>query len=528
MASEIKEFESQPSQSQRADPLQSQSAAQLNKVYVFFWHAYSSVMYSLYEIEVPKHLPPRPDKATQADEIENPKKLLPVLQLKTGQYPDGMSCVSLGSKLYFFGGEFNMDNPYIGKGVKKNLKDSKRDVFPRQVLILDLSEVGASGDELHKLLRDGERMRSGKARPHAFVAEEKIYVIGSTIESSISHRSKLTRLNLESFIYFEVYNPEVGQWHDLPDPPIGNVKTRWVGHAIVRKQAVLVAWQGGKERLYCFDLDERRWIDASISIPFYPENFSGRTEFVEDTLYGCYHNTIAAIAPKEKIEDEKKEKKRKREKIEEKKVKAEQGENLKRKKVKAEQGEKLKRKKVKAEEGERMEEKKVEAEKGEKMEAEKVKAKETVEAEEEEEDAKDFAQGWLLENLLLHVLSEEMGMDAIFNVPRQLQASSSLLHLGNRYFCYVKSGMPPNSDNDSDDVTKDDKKRFISIVIFQALGKKYEKDGTGLLQAQFLYSAHYEINSPVPIEGFISGCFFPGSVYLSCPLVLFFIIYYLL
>ena len=80
-------------------------------------------MYSLYEIEVPKHLPPPPNKATQADEIENPKELLPVLQLKTGQYPDGMSCVSLGSKLYFFGGEFNMDNPYIDEDVKKNFKD---------------------------------------------------------------------------------------------------------------------------------------------------------------------------------------------------------------------------------------------------------------------------------------------------------------------------------------------------------------------------------------------------------------------
>lgn len=505
MASEIKESESPPSQSQLADPLQSQSAAKLNKVYVFFWHAYSSVMYSLYEIEieVPKHLPPPPHEAIPADEVKNLKKLFPVLQLKTGQYPDGMSCVSLGSKLYFFGGEFNMDNPYIDEDVKKNFNASECDVFPRQLLILDLSKVGASGDELHKLLVDGEQMISGKARPHAFVAKEKIYVIGSTIESSISHRSKLTRLNLKSFKYFEVYNPKVGQWKDLDGPPIGNVNTRWVGHAIVREQALLVAWQGGKERLYCFDLVEESWTDASISIPFYPENFSGRTEFVEDTLYGCYHNTIAAIAPKEKIEeDEKKEKKRKREKIEEKKVKAEQGEKLK--------------------------EKTVEAEEGEKMEAEKVKAKETVEAEEEEEDAKDFGQEWLLENLHLHVISEEMSMDAIFNVPPQLQSSSSLLHLGNRYFCYVKSGMPPNSDNDSDDVIKDDKKRFISIVIFQALGKKYEKDGTGLLQAQFLYSAHYEINSSVPNEGFINGCFFPGSVYLSCPLVLFFIIYYFL
>ena len=448
MVSEIKESESLPSQ----------SAAKSNKLYVFFCHAYSSVMYSLYEIEVPKPLPPTPDEATQADEIKNPKKLLPVLELQTGRYPDGMSCVSLGSKLYFFGGEFNMDNPYIGEDVKKNFKPSDCDVFPRQLRILDLSDVGARGDELHKLLVDGEKLRSGKARPHAFVAEEKIYVIGSTIESSISHRSKLLRIkNLESFKFFEVYDPKVDKWDVLLDPPIGNVKTRWVGHTIVRRTAFLVAWQGGKKCLYCFDLVKRTWTGASI--PFYPEKFSGRTEFVEDTLYGCYRNTIAAIAPVEETKIEKEEKKGKVE--------------------------------------------------GQKMEAEKVKAKETVEAEE--------GQGWLLKNLRLHVLSEEMGMDAIFNVPPQLQSSSSLLHLGDRKFCYVKSGMPPNSDNDSDDVIKDDRKRFISIVIFQDLGKKYKNDGTGLLQAKFHYSAHYEINSLVPNEGFINGCFFPSSVMSFMP-----------
>ena len=146
----------------------------------------------------------------------------------------------------------------------------------------------------------------------------------------ISHKSKLTRLKLESFIYFEVYDLEVGQWHNgttaqLARPPIGNVKTRWVWHAIVRRKALLVAWQGGKECLYCFDLDKSRWTDASI--PVFPENFSGRIEFVEDTLYGCYHNMISAIAPVEETNIENKEKKEK--------VEAEEGEKMEEKKVEA-------------------------------------------------------------------------------------------------------------------------------------------------------------------------------------------------
>ena len=103
--------------------------------------------------------------------------------------------------------------------------------------------------------------------------------------------------------------------------------------------------------------------------------------------------------------------------------------------------------------------------------------------------------------------------------------------------------MPPQM-NGIDDAIEDDKRQFISIVIFQALGKTYKEDATRLSRAEFLHSAHDVVDNPFPSEGFIDGFFSSESVnldlsstkseiedsgsfelvYLSCPLVLFFII----
>ena len=157
--------------------------------------------------------------------------------------------------------------------------------------------------------------------------------------------------------------------------PIRIVNTRWVGHTVV----------GRKDR----------WIKYA-SIPHSLDNFWGKTEFVENTLYGCYYNCIAAIArlvEEEEIEEE--------------------------------------------EEGEEEEE---QIEEIEEEEEEKVK---------EEEEAKKvhhirslFKPARLFKNHHLHFVSEEMRKDAFVNFPPQLQSSSSLLHMGNRYFCYVRTGMP--------------------------------------------------------------------------------------
>ncbi|XP_065617320.1 uncharacterized protein LOC136062326 [Quercus suber] len=245
------------------------------KLYLFFYPEDSPVMYILYEIKVTKPFPPPPTEAAQ--DANNNKWDLSglnlILQFETGMYPEGMCCVQLGFELYFFGGEFNLNKPNIC--IYEDLKKFKKerwDVLPRE----------------------GRPMNSGKASPQAFVADEMIYVIGSIF----------TNLDNESSAYFEVYDPVEGTWTVLPNPPIRNVNTRWVGNAVVGRKAVLVALQLGQNRLYCFDLDTRQWTNR-VSIPdFLSGNFFLRkSEFIEDTLDGCYDNTVGAIAVEDDLND---------------------------------------------------------------------------------------------------------------------------------------------------------------------------------------------------------------------------------
>uniref|UniRef100_A0A7N2M9P2 Uncharacterized protein n=1 Tax=Quercus lobata TaxID=97700 RepID=A0A7N2M9P2_QUELO len=102
-----------------------------------------------------------------------------------------MCCVSLGSKLYYFGDEFNIDDPHI-------------------------DEYCSS---LDKLLECSSLMNSGKANPKAFVADGKIYMVGSTIKMSISDICKMKDLDLKNFTYFEVYDLVDDKWTKLPNPP---------------------------------------------------------------------------------------------------------------------------------------------------------------------------------------------------------------------------------------------------------------------------------------------------------------------
>ena len=422
---EIKEADSLPSESDLL-PRPSESY----KLYFFFWHVFSAVRYSLYEVDVPIPLPPPPSKAVQDDKIRNPRPLSPILQLKTGKYADDMCCVQLGSMLYFLGGEMKIKNPYIDEDVKKEL--AVRDLFPKDVYCFELAN-----DHNYRELKAGTAMNSGKASPLAFVADENIYVIGSSRWDSD-----------ENFAYFEMFDPKVDSWIILPNPPplIRNVNTIWLGHVVVGRKALITALLPHEtEHLYCFDLDSHKW--ANTSIPDYLGNFSGDTQFVERRLYGCYYENIAALVPLEEEEE-----------------------------------------------------------------------KEEEEEEEEEEEAEDKELQQFFKHHRLHQVSEEMGMDAIRNVPPQVQYSASLLHLGKMFFCYVRTGMPPHPHPKiaSDFDIGDDKKRFISIVIFQAVRGTYKKNDTRLSKAIFLHSEHYEVNTPFPSDGFIKGCYVLGSVYFPC------------
>uniref|UniRef100_A0A7N2M9N9 Uncharacterized protein n=1 Tax=Quercus lobata TaxID=97700 RepID=A0A7N2M9N9_QUELO len=305
------------------------------------------------------------------------------------------------------------------RDVKKKLKNVERDVFSWEVYILDLSNIGGSGDSLlDKLLECSTSMNSGKASPRAFVADGKICMVGSTIKMSISDICKIKDLDLKNFAYFEIYDPIDDKWTKLPNPPIRNVNTSWVGHIVVGRKAVLVAWH------------------------------------------------IAAIAPL--VEEEE----------------------------------------IKEEEEGQIEE--IEEEEEEEIEEEKVK---------EEEEAKKvhhtrslFKPARLFKNHHIHFVSEEMRKDAFVNFPPQLQSSSSLLHMGNRHFCYVRTGMPPHSVYGGDHAVQDENIRFICIAIFHAPGQTYEKDEIRRFQAELLHSAHYVVNTLFPSNGYIWSCFSPGLV----------------
>ena len=127
-------------------------------------------MYSLYEVDIPILLLPPPSKAIQEDKIRDSRLLSPILQLKTDKYGDGMCCVQLGSMLYFLGGEMNIKNSYIYEDVKKEL--DVRDVFPKDIYYFELAN-----DHNYSELKAGTGMNSVKARPLAFVANKKIYVM---------------------------------------------------------------------------------------------------------------------------------------------------------------------------------------------------------------------------------------------------------------------------------------------------------------------------------------------------------------
>ena len=266
---------------------ESQSAAKVNKLYIFFWHECSTVMYSFFEIEVPNPLPPPQNKAAQDAQIKKPTPLFPILQLQTSEFPNLMSCVQLGSKLYLFGGEFNINDPFMDEHVKNKLKKEKeRDCYPRDVYIFDLNTHNTADKSLDELLVHGTPMNSGKPSPHAFVADEKIYVVGSRLWIGLDH---------EIFHCFEVYDPVIDKWNILPNPPARNVTT-WVRHVVVGSKVLLVAAQRGRPCLYCFDLHANQWTKCP-GLPFQLDNFYPSTDFVEDTLYSCDNNTIAALAP---------------------------------------------------------------------------------------------------------------------------------------------------------------------------------------------------------------------------------------
>ncbi|KAL0003424.1 hypothetical protein SO802_017205 [Lithocarpus litseifolius] len=458
------------------------AAAKSNQLYGFFGHESSSVLYSMYEIRVPNPLPPPPTKSAQIAEMQNPSPLPnttlnPILKLKRGEYPRGMCCVQLGSKFYFFGGEYDdLDHPDVAKDVKIKYKNVKRDRYPRDVYVFDPTNTNTNtnantntntntdtdtnttiDDNKKKLMMiSGTPMQTGKVKPLGFVVDEKIYVVGSTFISKSLKNVDEKKSEIKEHVLFEVYDPEVDKWSTLPTPSHPLIRdsepeeTEWVGHAVVGRKVLLhtqFGYGGLQHRLYCYDLERGKWINYQ-NLPSYSGSFLGRSEFVRDTLYGVYKRKVSAIAP-------------------------------------------------------------------------------LADADEEEENMDADVEN------PLYFPSEDLRsvVDDIYDkFPPQSDSSittSSLLHLGNGVFCFVMFGR--NLHFKRYYAIEDNKKGVISIVIFQALGDKHlrgegedededeyssdedeDERNAGFFRAKFLYSAHYHIHIRPRNFGDIRGCFSLG------------------
>ena len=245
-----------------------------NKLYLYFCCSSGRYRYTLFEIELPISFHYPPTKATQDAEIRNPSPLKPILQLETTKYPNGMCCVQLGLELYFLGGKF---------------MNRTRNVLPQDVYVFNLTLYHKCPHLLRRMNEDmllpRTPMHSGKASPLAFVADAKIYVIGSNLEDKEDERP----------VYFELYDPCKDEWSILPNPP--GRRCKWVRNVVVGRNAFLVGMQEqGGEHVCCFNLKKQQWTYRDSIFEFFLRNFTGKTEFVANSFYGCYHNTVAKLA----------------------------------------------------------------------------------------------------------------------------------------------------------------------------------------------------------------------------------------
>ncbi|GFY86705.1 hypothetical protein Acr_05g0003440 [Actinidia rufa] len=160
--------------------------AKSKMVYMFMWHLYSPIVHTLFAVDIPDPLPD-PPLVNEVSSRPNPEPqpLSPILELPTEDYPSDMCCIEFDSKLYICGGE------HIEREGRFESPD------PRDVYVFD---------PISKTLRDTPKMSTGNCFPTTFVSDRKIYV-----RSSPENGEKLS--------WFEVFDPDSGEWTKLEDPP---------------------------------------------------------------------------------------------------------------------------------------------------------------------------------------------------------------------------------------------------------------------------------------------------------------------
>ena len=372
-----------------------------------------------------------------------------------------MCCVQLGSKFYLFGGKYDdldlCDDGDIDEEIKKKYSNVTRDDYPRDVYIFDPTTTAAADADDDKLMK-AMMMNTGKSKPVAFVVDEKIYVLGSTFTFQGGNKIKnlAEKEAIKEQALFEMYDPSDDKWTVLPNPPpiICDIENK------------KTEWVG-----HAVDLEEARKRVLLIARQgiyncLYSFDLDGGQWIKCLTLPGPVNTFIGRCELVGGFLYG-----RSYETVAAFKVPLASNENL--------------------------------------EEEIKEKIKNSL-------DKRALWETTLAEKCPFYYASKEMGMDAMYTFPQQLYSSSSLLHLGNGFFCFVLSGMPPHPYISIDQGSVEDyKKRVISIVIFQNPHVGDDQTEEKYFKAKFVHSAHYVINSPFPIDGRIRGCFSLGQVHVS-------------
>ena len=234
-------------------------------IYLLVDHALPEVAHALYKIELPLDLSHYDQMIDSDGFMTDSKNISPVVTFKEPGLMPACASVTLGSKIYYFGG--------VHYTVEYTRRQRKVQFFDTQHPELGVHTV--SPLNVPKLL------------PCVFVADGMIYALGAYLAPISAERTPLP--GCKGTGYFEHYNPTLDQWQVLSDPPLPN--SVWA-NAFFSERATVVGRRvfiGGPYLYVVFNLDDQDW--EQLPPPQLARRFYCASFFVQDSasLYHLHH-----------------------------------------------------------------------------------------------------------------------------------------------------------------------------------------------------------------------------------------------
>lgn len=209
-------------------------------------------------------------------------------------YPYGMSCVNVGSILYFMGGSIlytttclSLD-AYMDFEVFGTRPTTEPITYFQDTLSCYPPDVYAFDCISSKLLDSSSPswippMISGKPQhPMTFVVDNQIYVLSS-------------QNGLEEMTHFETYNPSSKKWEKLllPDKHFfSQLKVTVCGSALVDRRFFVTFTSGTDFSFLWYDVDSGSWTHCTSP---YQLNISRDSVFVDNTLYAFHDHYMMSL-----------------------------------------------------------------------------------------------------------------------------------------------------------------------------------------------------------------------------------------